>query len=487
MPRPRWSTAPPCRPSMRSDASEPVPCAATDDDAPVPCLGALGGRRLACRLWRKPHRPTRGERVLYNAYMWQQRLTAPGRAASAWTAQALETLPAPLAGLAGTRRFRAACQVVASARPTHVRPDWGIDSVMVDGRVAEVDARPVISTPFANVLHFAKPEVTDQPQVLVVGPISGHFATLLRPTVRTLLADHDVYVIDWNNARDIPGRPAASGSTSTSTTSSRRCATSGPKPTCSPSASRPPSCWRPSPCSRLPATPRSRGVSRSSPAPSTRGSTRTGSTRWPRGVPVPVRTLPHDGGAGPVRRCWPARVSGCGTADGVHVDERPTAPERPRGPVSGIGCGRRADGDEDPRLLRRVRRRHGRHGGVLSGDAAAHLHGSRPAPGRVHLARRPGRPVRHPGDRAAHGRGRAGRRCSPGQTQAAHRLCTSIPPERKRHHLQEGVGHYGVFAGSRWESEIYPALRAFIEEHQAASQTDPSGASPRRRVVSGVG
>ena len=58
--------------------------------------------------------------------------------------------------------------------------------------------------------------------------------------------------------------------------------------------------------------------------------------------------------------------------------------------------------------------------------------------------------------------------CSPGQTEAAHGLCTSIPPERKRHHLQEGVGHYGVFAGSRWESEIYPVFRAFIAEHHAA-------------------
>ena len=71
-----------------------------------PRLGAHGldvGYRAV--VWRKPHRATRGERVLYKAYVWQQRLTAPGRVASAWTAQALEPLPAPLAGLAGTRRF----------------------------------------------------------------------------------------------------------------------------------------------------------------------------------------------------------------------------------------------------------------------------------------------------------------------------------------------------------------------------------------------
>ena len=59
----------------------------------------------------------------------------------------------------------------------------------------------------------------NQPPVLLVGPMSGHFSTLLRPTVRTLLTDHDVYVIDWNNARDIPVAAGPSVSTSTSTTS----------------------------------------------------------------------------------------------------------------------------------------------------------------------------------------------------------------------------------------------------------------------------
>ena len=53
--------------------------------------------------------------------------------------------------------------------------------------------------------------------------------------------------------------------------------------------------------------------------------------------------------------------------------------------------------------------------------------------------------------------------CTPGQTEAAHALCTGIPEERHRHLLQEGVGHYGVFAGSTFESEIYPQIRDFVE------------------------
>jgi poly(3-hydroxybutyrate) depolymerase len=62
----------------------------------------------------------------------------------------------------------------------------------------------VLAAPFATLLRFAKPGAPAQPKVLVVAPMSGHFATLLRDTVRTLLADHDVYVTDWLNVRDVP-------------------------------------------------------------------------------------------------------------------------------------------------------------------------------------------------------------------------------------------------------------------------------------------
>ena len=52
--------------------------------------------------------------------------------------------------------------------------------------------------------------------------------------------------------------------------------------------------------------------------------------------------------------------------------------------------------------------------------------------------------------------------CPPGQTRAAHALCTSIPSHRKQHHLQAGVGHYGVFSGTRFEREIYPVIKEFV-------------------------
>ena len=62
----------------------------------------------------------------------------------------------------------------------------------------------MFSTPFGSLLHFIKDSAPEQPRMLLVAPMSGHFATLLRGTVKTLLQDHDVYITDWHNPRDIP-------------------------------------------------------------------------------------------------------------------------------------------------------------------------------------------------------------------------------------------------------------------------------------------
>ncbi|MBC8055319.1 MAG: polyhydroxyalkanoate depolymerase, partial [Rhizobiales bacterium] len=102
------------------------------------------------------------------------------------------------------RRMAAACKVLALAEVTHKRPPWRIESVMTKGEAVPVVEEVVLATPFATLLRFAKAGAPAQPKVLVVAPMSGHFATLLRDTVRTVLQDHDVYVTDWHNVRDVP-------------------------------------------------------------------------------------------------------------------------------------------------------------------------------------------------------------------------------------------------------------------------------------------
>ena len=87
---------------------------------------------------------------------------------------------------------------------TFARPAFGIEAVTVGNREVSVTEEPVLVTPFGTLLRFRKDIDSEQPKVLVVAPLSGHFATLLRSTVKTLLPDHDVYITDWHNARDVP-------------------------------------------------------------------------------------------------------------------------------------------------------------------------------------------------------------------------------------------------------------------------------------------
>jgi poly(3-hydroxybutyrate) depolymerase len=101
-------------------------------------------------------------------------------------------------------RMSAACKVMKLAEVTHRRPAWQIDHVVVDDEAIPVTEEVIYATPFATLLRFRKEGVAAQPKVLVVAPMSGHFATLLRDTVRTVLRDHDVYVTDWHNMRDVP-------------------------------------------------------------------------------------------------------------------------------------------------------------------------------------------------------------------------------------------------------------------------------------------
>ena len=104
----------------------------------------------------------------------------------------------------GRRSVGAALELISRFQLTHARPGFDIGSVRVGNRDVPVTEEVVLGLPFGNLLHFAKDVDTPQPRVLVAAPLSGHFATLLRSTIETLLRDHDVYVTDWINAREVP-------------------------------------------------------------------------------------------------------------------------------------------------------------------------------------------------------------------------------------------------------------------------------------------
>jgi poly(3-hydroxybutyrate) depolymerase len=129
-----------------------------------------------------------------------------------WVLRALATAAIPVLdktrpGMSGDRVLRkiaAACEVFLLAALTHRRPPFRIQSVKVGEKEVAVHEEATHATPFGTLLRFRKDMADPGPRVLIVAPMSGHFATLLRDTVQTMLTDHDVYITDWHNAREVP-------------------------------------------------------------------------------------------------------------------------------------------------------------------------------------------------------------------------------------------------------------------------------------------
>jgi polyhydroxyalkanoate depolymerase len=143
----------------------------------------------------------RGARMLYQAYQAHSDIMVPVRALAGFAMASSGWRPVDNTVL---RNLTAAYELIARAGLTHHRPPFGITSVSVGNREVAVREEATLETPFGTLLHFKKDIAQTQPRVLLIAPLSGHFATLLRSTVRTMLPEHDVYVTDWHNAREVP-------------------------------------------------------------------------------------------------------------------------------------------------------------------------------------------------------------------------------------------------------------------------------------------
>jgi poly(3-hydroxybutyrate) depolymerase len=106
----------------------------------------------------------------------------------------------------GARAVGAMCDMLEAATRRYGKPDWHINEVTVDDVIYPVAVEETtFKRPFCNMLHFRKVGFRgNQSRVLIVAPMSGHFATLLRNTVEAMLLEHDVYITDWLDARDVP-------------------------------------------------------------------------------------------------------------------------------------------------------------------------------------------------------------------------------------------------------------------------------------------
>jgi polyhydroxyalkanoate depolymerase len=132
--------------------------------------------------------------MMYYAYDWHRAMLAPWRALAANGLTLIGEIERVEPGSA-LSHLDALCHLLAETQVTHQRQPFALEEA-----VEEV----VTATPFCTLLRFRRPDAPPQPRVLVSAPLSGHFATLLQATVKSLLRDHEVYITDWRNMRDVP-------------------------------------------------------------------------------------------------------------------------------------------------------------------------------------------------------------------------------------------------------------------------------------------
>jgi poly(3-hydroxybutyrate) depolymerase len=142
--------------------------------------------------------------MLYALHEFHKSISAP---LVAWIDANHRLFSSPYSPLAYTpvsRHVAASSELLTRLMRSYHKPEWHIPHVEIDGRKVPVAIQAVMNKPFCHLLHFRKQMEDPGRTVLVVAPLSGHHATLLRDTVRTLLRDFNVYVTDWVDARMVP-------------------------------------------------------------------------------------------------------------------------------------------------------------------------------------------------------------------------------------------------------------------------------------------
>ena len=401
--------------------------------------------------------------MLYQAYQAHSDIMIPVRK---WAAAALHTLGQSLAGItdnAALRNLSAAYELIARAGLTHARPAFGIDGVTVGNRETAVGERAALSTPFGTLLHFKKDIDTPQPRVLLVAPLSGHFATLLRSTVRTMLPEHDIYVTDWHNVRDVPLMHGRFGFDDYVTHLIRFLEAIGPGAhvvaVCQPCVA------------VLVAT---AVMAQAGNATQPRSMTLMAGPIDPRINPTKVNALANSRPIdwfeqnliasvplrypGAFRRVYPGFVQ-LAAFMSMNVERHMKAHRELYDHL--------AKGEHEK--ARVTKAFYDEYFAVLDLTAEFYLETVRLVFQEYAL---PTGKLQWQGERVEP---RAIKRtmlltvegerddiCAVGQTAAAHELCSGLRPYLKRHHMQAGVGHYGVFSGNRWIHQIYPLLKNVI-------------------------
>ena len=143
--------------------------------------------------------------MLYQAYELQRSWLSSASALAAIGSEMLSNPALPLGYFGMGPMAASALEVFAHATATYGKPAWNIDAVKVDGKARPVEEATVVNRPFGDLKRFRRDGLADDaPKLLVVAPMSGHYATLLRGTVERMVETCEVYVTDWADAKTVP-------------------------------------------------------------------------------------------------------------------------------------------------------------------------------------------------------------------------------------------------------------------------------------------
>ena len=142
--------------------------------------------------------------MLYNAYEMQRSMLAGASAMANWSAGILQNPANPFSYMGGGSVVGSALEVFAHAAAPRGKPAFGLTRTAIDGREVAVREEIVLRKPFGQLKRFIRDGVEGGPKLLIVAPMSGHYATLLRGTVERMLPSADVYITDWRDAKLVP-------------------------------------------------------------------------------------------------------------------------------------------------------------------------------------------------------------------------------------------------------------------------------------------
>ena len=406
--------------------------------------------------------------MLYAIHEMQHAMLAPW-VSLAEASMRLYTNPlSPFSYFPVSPRMAAGSELMLRLTQRYKKPLWQIEDALVGGKTVAVSAIPVLEKPFCHLIHFQRALKTKRqdPKILLVAPLSGHHATLLRDTVRTMLPDFDVYVTDWVDARMVPLTEGAFHLDDYVDYVREFVGFIG------------------------------EGVHVISVCQPTVPVLAAISLIAQRDEPVKPRTMTMMGGPIDARKS-PTAVNNLATEKPLSWFKRSVihrVPLKYPGYMRQVYPGflqhtgfvamnpsRHADAHRDfynhlvqgdGESAEAHRKFYDEYNAVLDMPAEYYIDTIKTVfqdfalpKGRMFVREELVRPAAITKTALLTIEGEFDDISGNGQTAAAHDLCTKIPAKMKDHFMVPKVGHYGIFSGRRWREVIYPHIRGFIQKH----------------------